>query len=249
MSDPREEIERELAIGEAKAAAAARPSRFNRLWDRADRVVAPLVRAAVWLMPKTLRACGRTARWATYVKDRDGARTTFSPRRTAFSAAKVILLAAVVPPCMGAFYYYATWTTYHDIYVPSAGVFMSQNFVRPSDPGHVVAPRDEIYTVLGKEIDAEGDVVTVRFDLDMNWYFFFFRDALRPDLAAAKMDSQSPYGVKCDFEATGFYTRLPRYWRLWFVKWVDLRAEIVDVIGCQEVDKMPAAFERKGERQ
>ena len=96
-----------------------------------------------------------------------------------------------------------------------------------------------------EEIAADGEIVPVRFDLDVNWYFFFFRDALRPDLAASKMDSQSQYGVRCDFEATGIYTRLPRYWRLWFVKWIDLRAEIVDVIKCDEVTAMPAAFGRR----
>jgi hypothetical protein len=242
----REDIERLLAVEEAKRPKAeAKPSAFSRAWDRLDAVVEPLVRAGMWAAPPVFRAGRGAWTWAAFVRGQDGRRTRFSPRRLAFTAAKIVLLAAVVPPFMGAFYYYATWTTYRDVYVPSSGVFQSQNFVRPSAPGEIVAPRDEIYTVLGKEIDPAGEMVPVRFDLDVNWYFFFFRDALRPDLAASKMDSQSPYGVKCDFEATGIYTRLPRYWRLWFVKWIDLRAEIVDVIKCEEVAAMPAAFGRR----
>ena len=53
-----------------------------------------------------------------------------------------------MPICAGAFYYYGTLRIYKDIYVPNAGVFVNQQFLNPSYPGHVVAPRDEVFTVL-----------------------------------------------------------------------------------------------------
>lgn len=247
-----DDVRRQIAVAEAAAAKAeaARPGRWGRAaaflggaWDRLDRVAAPIVRVSARVGVAGAKLAARVAVWASFAKDKGGRRTRFSPRRAAMSAAKVVLLCAVVPPLLGAFYYYGTWATYRDIYVPNSGVYMSQNFVRPNGAGQIVAPRDEIYTVLGKELDVDGTWQPVRFDIDVNWYFFFFRDSLRPDLAAAKMDSQSSFGVKCDFETTGIYTRLPRYWRLWFVKWLDLRAEIVDVIRCEEVAAMPRAFE------
>ena len=47
--------------------------------------------------------------------------------------------AVAVPPLLGCGYYYGTWKTWRGIYVPSSGVFQSQNFVRPNGPGEIIA--------------------------------------------------------------------------------------------------------------
>ena len=56
------------------------------------------------------------------------------------------------------------------------------------------------------------------------------------------MDSQTPYGTKCTLEASGIYSRLPRYIRIWAMKWLDIWAEIVSIIGCEEGKELSRAF-------
>ena len=75
--------------------------------------------------------------------------------------------------------------------------------VRPGEPGQMIAPRDEIFTVLGEQVGENGEIVPIGFDIASNFYFWFYRNANRPDLAGAKMDCQTPYGTKCALEATG----------------------------------------------
>jgi hypothetical protein len=63
---------------------------------------------------------------------------------------------------------------------------------------------------------------------------------MRPDLAAAKLNSQSPYGVRAKLKVTGFYAMLPRFIRFKVVKWFNLRSEIVDVLDVQELTSLPS---------
>lgn len=215
-------------------------------WKALDPLVHGLVRASLWLAPRLLKAVIAFLRWLACRKDETG-HYYLAPWRGLANGIKLMALATAMPLLLGALYYYGTWETYHDIYVPNAGVFINENFVHPNEPGQVIAPRDEIFTVLGKQVEADGRIVPIRFDIDSNFYFWFYHDANRPDLAAAKIDSQSPYGMKCTFEATGLYTRLPRYIRFWAVKWLDTRAEIVNVVGCEELRNLPKAFPAVGE--
>lgn len=157
----------------------------------------------------------------------------------------VFLLTPVLSVAGGGAYYYGTWTSWRDVYVPNTGVYQSQNFVRPSGAGQVIAARDEIYTVLGKYIDRHG-VEEVRFDIDYNFYFWFYRDAMRPDLAASRLTSQTQFGQICNLETTGIYARLPRFIRLALVRWMDLRPEIVRVNDCTELQAMPDVFLHHG---
>jgi len=106
----------------------------------------------------------------------------------------------------------------------------------------IVASRDEVFTVLGKELGPDGQLEPVRFDIDFNAFFFFYQDSMRPDLAASKLDSQSPYGVKVTVEATGLYNRLPRFIRIMALKWWDLRPEIVKIVSVDELKALPDGF-------
>jgi hypothetical protein len=215
-------------------------------WMALDPLVHGLARAALWLAPKLARTGLAFLHWLAFRKDGTG-RYCLAPWRGLANLIKLMLVATAMPLMLGALYYYGTWETYRDIYVPNAGVFINQTFVHPSEPGQVIAPRDEIFTVLGKQVEPDGRILPIRFDIDSNFYFWFYHDANRPDLAAAKIDSQSPYGMKCTFEATGIYTRLPRYVRFWAVKWLDTRAEIVNVVACEELKELPKVFPAEGE--
>jgi len=210
-------------------------------WKALDPIVHLIVRFVLWISPKLFRAIKAFLRWLTFEKD-ETQHYFFAPWRGIANCIKLGLVFIFMPLILGAVYYYSTWETYRDIYIPNDGVFLNQNFVHPNDPGQVIAPRDEIFTVLGKQVEANGEILPIRFDIDSNFYFWFYHDANRPDLAAAKMDSQSPYGMKCTLEATGIYTRLPRYIRIWAVRWLDTRAEIVNVVGCEEQKELPKAF-------
>ncbi|MEW9309943.1 hypothetical protein [Labrys neptuniae] len=210
-------------------------------WTALDPLVHGFARAALWLVPRLIRLGLTCLHWLAFRKDETG-HYYLAPWRGLANLVKLAILLTVMPLLLGALYYYGTWETYRGIYVPNAGVFINQSFVHPSGPGQVIAPRDEIFTVLGKQIEPDGAIVPIRFDIDSNFYFWFYHDATRPDLAAAKIDSQSPYGMKCTFEATGIYTRLPRYVRFWAVKWLDTRAEIVNVVKCEELTALPKAF-------
>jgi len=143
-------------------------------------------------------------------------------------------------------YYYGTWTTVNDVYFPNASIYMSQNFVNPNGAGQIIAARDEIFTGLGKIIHPDKKIEEVRFDMDFNSYFSFYEDSLRPDLAASKLNSQTAFGVKCDLEVTGIYSRMPRFIRLSLLRWLDLRPEIVHVVGgqCEQLTEMPEGFKK-----
>lgn len=225
----------------ARQAATAMRAVCHYGWKALDPLVHGLARTALWLAPRLLRLGLAFLHWLTFRKDETG-RYCLAPWRGLANGIKLMILATAMPLLLGALYYYGTWETYRDIYVPNAGVFINQSFVRPSEPGQVIAPRDEIFTVLGKQVEPDGAIMPIRFDIDANFYFWFYHDANRPDLAAAKIDSQSAYGMKCTFEATGIYTRLPRYIRFWAVKWLDTRAEIVNVVKCEELTALPKAF-------
>jgi hypothetical protein len=56
------------------------------------------------------------------------------------------------------------------------------------------------------------------------------------------MDCQTPYGTKCTLEACGIYSRLQCYIRIWAMTWLDIWAEIVSVIGCEEGKELSRAF-------
>ncbi len=212
------------------------------VWSWLDPIASRLIRLARWMAPKLGWFSWRTAILISCKKDEAGKRH-FNWRYMTMNLVKIGLTGVIIVALATPAYYYGTWDTHRDIYIPNAGVFVNQQFVHPSGAGQIIAPRDEVFTVLGKEVTADGKVEPVRFDIDFNLLFFFYADALRPDLAAAKLDSQSPYGVKCTVETTGLYNRLPRFVRLWALKWWDLRPEIVRVVSCEELTSLPPFFE------
>ena len=83
-----------------------------------------------------------------------------------------------------------------------------------------------------------GIVEPVRFDIDYN--AFFLTTTARPDLLAARLNSQSPYGIKADIKVTGIYAMLPRYFRIRYLKWLNLRSEIVDVRNVEDLTSLPS---------
>ncbi|MGB9152621.1 MAG: hypothetical protein WCD70_05990 [Alphaproteobacteria bacterium] len=225
----------------ARAAYQTTARRGAVVWSWLDPIVEPILRGAIKTAPYVGRGAKNAAVVLTCKKDKDGNRH-FDAWYTAKNIIKLGLVATATPIMSTGAYYYSTLQTYNDVYVPSSGVFVNEQFLHASKAGQTIAPRDEIFTVLGKQINKQGKVEPVRFDIDTNWYFFFDNAAMRPDLAASRMDSQSPLGEVCTVQATGFYTRLPRYIRVMAVKWLDLRAEIVNVEKCNNVLKLPAQF-------
>jgi len=215
--------------------------RLAKVWRWLDPVATHVIRGVTWISPKLARVSWKTAVLISCKRDAAGVRR-YNTRYCALNVVKIALTAGFIVLIATPAYYYCTWATYEDVYVPTAGVFVNEQFVRPSGAGQVIAPRDEIYTVLGHVIDKEGHVEPVRFDIDVNVLFFFYNDAIRPDLAAAKLDSQSPYGVKCTVEATGIYNRLPRIIRIWALKWWDVRPEIVRIVKVEELKSIPDRF-------
>ncbi len=212
---------------------------------RAFAWVGPVTKPIRYAAPKVGHAIAKISSWhwnsIAYRKGPDG-KKHFSPKRLAFGLTGDLMLLAASPFLTMGAYYHATLHTYNDIFVPNAGVFVNQQFVQPSQPGHIVAPRDEIFTVLAQRADANGKVDSIRFDVDSNMYFAYKGDALRPDLAAAKMVPISPFGAMCNVEATGLYTRLPRFARVNAVKWLDMRPEIVHVISCEQLQSVPPQY-------
>lgn len=215
-----------------------------KAWQRFDCVAQPIARGATWVAPKLAHGVEKVAVILSCKKDEDGKRH-FDGKYFGLNIIKIGLVIGVIYFFSTPIYYYGTWTTYENVYVPSAGVYVNQQYVDPSAPGQAIAPRDEIYTVLGHTLDPHGTVEPIRFDIDANLWFWFYGDSLRPDLAAAKLTSQSPYGVKCSVEATGFYNRLPRYVRLWALKWWDFRPEIVKIIKVEELKSSPEEFQNR----
>lgn len=188
---------------------------------------------------KGAKLAGSYGLWMCTKKDANGVRH-FSGKRLALNVAASALLATTGSGIMTGAYYYGTVSTYANVYIPNAGVFQSQQFEKANDP-HVTIPKlDEIYTVLGKHVDEEDKPEPIRFDIDANMFFFFWEDAMRPDHTASKLDSQSPYGLRCDLVATGIYNRIPRFMRqTTLFKWLNLRPEIVKVSVVTELTEMP----------
>jgi hypothetical protein len=149
----------------------------------------------------------------------------FAPRRATCTIAVVAFLAVTSRFWVAAVYYYGTARWLDDVYVPDAAVFVNQQFSEANQPGKQVTSRDEIFTIMGRW-QHDGIVEPVRFDIDYN--AFFLTTTARPDLLAARLNSQSPYGVKADVKVTGIYAMLPRYFRIRYLKWINLRSEIVD---------------------
>jgi len=228
--------------GLGMAAYEATARRGSKVWQWLDPAADFIIRSVVWTVPKALHGAAWVVNKLAFQTDEHGYKH-FSPWRLAKNVIKIVLICEIVPIILGAVYYYSTWRTYANIFVPNAGVYVNQQFVHPSNPGRVVAPRDEIFTVLGQHRDEKGRIQPVRFDIDSNAFFFFYSDAMRPDLAASKMVPISPYGAECTVEATGVYTRLPRYARRLAVKWLDIRAEIVRVQKCRQLTEVPKGYE------
>jgi len=207
-------------------------------------VVSWIFRPAVWvasLLAHYLRPFARGLYNIAASKiDADGKRH-FSPKRIACLIVIGAVIAFAAPFIAMGVYYYGTWRTIKDVYIPDAAVFMNQQFNKANEPGKHVTPRDEIFTVMGRRAHPDGTYEPVRFDIDTNWYFFFYSDAMRPDLAAAKLNSQSPYGVRADLEVTGGYFMLPRFIRVEAARFINLRTEIVRVIpgSVKELTSMP----------
>ena len=164
----------------------------------------------------------------------------FSPKRAACTVIIGACLVAASPfLAMGA-YYYGTLRDIDNVYIPDAAVFVNQQFETANLPGRHVTSRDEIYTVMGRWRQPDGVVEPVRFDIDTNAYFPQYGATMRPDLAAAKLNSQSPFGVKAKLKVTGFYAMLPRFIRFKVVKWFNLRSEIVEVLDVKELTSLPS---------
>jgi hypothetical protein len=171
-----------------------------------------LYHAAIWTVPRMFTR-----------RDKTTGRRHFAPIRSAFAVAALAACAVNVPHVIPEMYYYGTART-HQIYVPNAGVFHNQQFERPDESGHVITPRDEIFTVLGRRIEDGRIEQPTRYEVDANPYFLF----VRPDLAAAEMTPGSPYGATCTAKATGLYTVVPRYFRASrIIRWLNIRPEIV----------------------
>lgn len=219
-------------------------SRFVR---GAARILAPLARAVAKVSPPLARASisfGKNAYLLLATKKDEKGERHFNLKRLARNAVLSVAGFYASGALLLGLYYYGTLATYENVYIPNAGVFINQQFVEPSKPGSFTAPRDEVYTVLGKHKDEENEIEPIRFDIDYNGFFFWSNDAMRPDMAAAKLDSQSPYGIKATVRATGFYTRLPRFLRINAMKWLDLRPEIVVVDKVEELKEMPEIFKK-----
>jgi hypothetical protein len=209
------------------------------LWRIGSAIVRSAVAALCFVAP-FVEPCARGLHRITMTRlGADGERH-FSPKRAACSIAVGVCLAAASPfLAMGA-YYYGTLRDIDNVYVPDAAVFVNQQFEVANLPGRHVTSRDEIYTVMGRWQQPDGAVEPVRFDIDTNAYFPQYGATMRPDLAAAKLNSQSPYGVKAKLKVTGFYAMLPRFIRFKVLKWFNLRSEIVEVLDVKELTSIPS---------
>lgn len=212
---------------------------ISKGWQKLDYIAKPISKGIIWAAPRLARPLWKGIIVLSCKKNDITESRQFNIKYFGLNILKIGIVVTILYAFATPIYYYGTWTTYDDIYVPSTGVFVNQQYVQPSAPGQAIAPRDEIYTVLAHTIDADGTVEPIRFDIDTNLLFWFYSDSLRPDLAAAKLTSRTPYGVKCTLEATGFYNRLPRYIRLWPLKWWDFRPEIVKVVKVEELQASP----------
>jgi len=197
-----------------------------------------IARPFKWLIVKPVAWAGPGM--FTY-KETDGHRH-FAPKRSAISIAVLALIITFRSYIAMGAYYYGTLRTYNDVYVPNAGVFVNQQFEHPNVPGRTANPRDEIHTVLGKRLDEAGRLESFRGDIDSHaGYFFWKKAAWRPDLLAAEITPQSPYGAICSFEVTGSYTVLPRPLRFIAKNWLGTRPEIVDG-SCRQLKEVPLQY-------
>ena len=105
----------------------------------------------------------------------------------------------------------------------------------------MIAPRDEIFTVLGEQVGENGEIVPIGFDIASNFCFWFYCDTNRPDLAGAKTDCHTPTGRSASWRRPAS-RRLPRHIRIWAMKRLDIRAEIVNVFGFEDLKEQPRAF-------
>jgi hypothetical protein len=211
----------------------------RRVWRIVCAIARPFIAALCFVAP-FVEPCARWLYRVTMTKAGTDGKRHFSPKRAFWTIAVVVCLAAASPFLVLGAYYYGTLRDIDNVYVPDAAVFVNQQFEVANLPGRHVTSRDEIYTVMGRWQQADGVVEPVRFDIDTNAYFPQYGATMRPDLAAAKLNSQSPYGVKAKLKVTGFYAMLPRYIRFKVLKWFNLRAEIVEVLDVKELTSMPS---------
>ena len=208
---------------------------------RIGRVGSAILRPAYWLVTHALpfaEPCARGLYRLTMTRPGVDGKRHFAPKRAICSLAIATTLAVTSNFWAAAGYYYGTARWLDNVYVPDAAVFVSQQFGEANQPGKQITPRDEIFTIMGRLQHPDGAVEPVRFDIDYN--AFFLTTTARPDLLAARLNSQSPYGVKADVKVTGIYAMLPRYFRVNCLKWLNLRSEIVDVRNVKELTSMPS---------
>ena len=212
----------------------------RRIVMRAVNLVTAILRPVAWLFTHALPFAGPCARklydWTMTRLGADGKRH-FAPRRATCTIVVVAGLVVTSHFWAAAAYYYGTARWLDDVYVPDAAVFVNQQFGEANQPGKQIAARDEIFTIMGRWRH-DGIVEPVRFDIDYN--AFFLTTTARPDLLAARLNSQSPYGIKADIKVTGIYAMLPRYFRIRYLKWLNLRSEIVDVRNVEDLTSLPS---------
>jgi len=226
-------------INHARDFTAGATSVTGRLWRIGSAIVRP-VAAAVCFVAPFAEPCARGLYRVTMTRPGTDGTRHFSPKRAACTVVIGACLAVASPfLAMGA-YYYGTLRDMDNVYIPDAAVYVNQQFEGANLPGRHVTSRDEIYTVMGRWQQPDGAVDPVRFDIDTNAYFPQYGATMRPDLAAAKLNSQSPYGVKAKLKVTGFYAMLPRFIRFKIVRWFNLRSEIVEVLDVRELTSMPS---------
>lgn len=214
-------------------------SLMRRSWHMGRAIFQPVLAAVCFVAP-FVEPCARGLYRISMTRPGIDGKRHFSPRRAACSIVFGVSLAVVSPFLAVGAYYYGTLREIDNVYIPDAAVFVNQQFELANQPGRHVTSRDEIYTVMGRWQQPDGVVEPVRFDIDTNAYFPQYGATMRPDLAAAKLNSQSPYGVKAKLKVTGFYAMLPRFIRFKMVKWFNLRVEIVEVLDVKELTSMPS---------
>jgi hypothetical protein len=214
-------------------------ARVRRILMRCVGIVAAILYPIAWVISHALPFAGPCARklyQLTMTRPGPDGTRHFAPRRAICTVAIVAGFAVTARFWGAAAYYYGTARWLDNVYVPDAAVFVNQQFAEANQPGKQIAPRDEIFTIMGRW-PHDGVVEPVRFDIDYN--AFFLTTTARPDLLAARLNSQSPYGVRADVEVTGIYVMLPRYFRSKYLKWFNLRSEIVDVRNVEDLSSMP----------
>ena len=202
----------------------------------AGKILQPVAWLTIRALPFVKPAAHGAYRLTMTSKDEKGIRH-FAPRKAALSTIAAATVLTLSHPLMMGAYYWGTAREIDDVYIPDAAVFINQQFYDPNQPGRFVALRDEIFTVMGKRLHADGLVEPVRFDIDTNAYFPL--TTMRPDLLASRLNSQSPYGIKAKLRVAGIYANLPRYVRMEFAKWWNLRSEIVSIIDVEELQNLP----------